>query len=197
MPTVDGCAIIDSAISAMIARMQMINNKVNGMRRLAELIERAADPRSLIPNIDSLVPISRIDVASYEQLRTSCPMLNLPSATAGLATLQANLAEAYAGLIQRLRLHPFNQLSKLVSTLDRLISQSAVDLNCVQRYLQCARAACQAAGEISSTIEYDALVVDRFANHTGDTTTAILSNSARTKAAELDAVVVQLENLSK
>jgi hypothetical protein len=196
MANYNGCEIIDAAISGMVSKMGTLNNKVNGLRRLAQLIEQASDPRTLIPDINALVPIDRIDVQSYENLRNSCPFLDLPSAAEGLARLKSDLNQAYNALIAKLRLHPFLQLQRLVDQLDRLIAQSGVDYACVLQYLQCAQAACQAAGQISATLERNATIVDEYGKNILNTTSAVLSERAQAKVTEIKSVISQVENLS-
>lgn len=196
MANYNGCEVIDSAISGMVSKMNTLNNKVNGLRRLAQLIEQASDPRTLIPDINQLVPIDRIDVQSYENLRQSCPFLDLPSAAEGLNRLRSDLNQAYNALIARLRLHPFLQLQRLVDQLDRLIAQSGVDYACVLQYLQCAQAACQAAGQISATLERNATVVDEYGKNILNTTSAVLSERGQAKVQEIKNVISQVENLS-
>ena len=191
------CDIIDSAISGMVSKMDSINGKVNGLRRLAQLIERASDPRSLVPDINQLVPLGSIDVQSYENLRTSCPFLNLPSAALGLENLKSDLNKAYNALIAKLKLHPFLQLQRLVDKLDRLLASSGIDLACVNKYLQCARAACVAAGRMSATLEKNTLVVEKYTANVANTSASVLSNSAQTKVKEVTSAIDQIKNLQK
>lgn len=188
--------IISSIISGQIARMDEINRKVYGLRRLAELIEEAANPLTLMPNINDLVPLNQIDVQSYENLRMACPLLNLPSAVEGLDKLKADLFRSYNDLIQRLNLHPFNQLTKLVDTLDRLISQYGIDYACVLGYLQCARISC-APGEFSDTLNRNATVVEDYQKNALNTTAAVLSDRAQVKVSELNSAIAQLRTLTQ
>lgn len=181
----------------MVSKMNGVNGKVNGLRRLAQLIERASDPRSLVPDINQLVPLSSIDVQSYENLRTSCPFLNLPSAAEGIENLKSDLNKAYNALIARLGLHPFLQLQRLVDMLDRFLSSSGIDLACVNQYLQCARAACVAAGRVSATLERDTRVVEEYTTNVANTTAAILSDSAQNKVKEINSAIDQIKNLQK
>jgi hypothetical protein len=196
MANYNGCEIIDSAISGMVSKMNTLNNKVAGLRRLAQIIEQASDPRSLIPDINRLVPIDQIDVQSYENLRVSCPFLNLPSAADGLALLKNDLNQAYNALISKLNLHPFLQLQRLVDQLDRLVAQSGIDYGCVLQYLQCAQAACRAAGTISQTLERDATIIDEYGKNILNTTAAVLSERAQYKVSEIKAVISEVKNLS-
>jgi len=196
MPNYNGCEIIDAAISGMVSKMGTLNSKVNGLRRLAQLIEQASDPRTLIPDINQLVPIDKIDVQSYENLRASCPFLNLPSAAAGLAALKNDLNQAYNALIDKLRLHPFLRLQRLVDQLDRFIAQSGIDYACVLQYLQCAQAACQAAGNISATLERNAVIIDEYGKNILNTSAAILSERGQAKVTEIKNVISQVENLT-
>ena len=193
----NSCDIIESAISGMVSKMNGVNGKVNGLRRLAQLIERASDPRSLVPDINQLVPLSSIDVQSYENLRTSCPFLNLPSAAEGIENLKSDLNKAYNALIARLGLHPFLQLQRLVDMLDRFLSSSGIDLACVNQYLQCARAACVAAGRVSATLERDTRIVEEYTTNVANTTAAILSDSAQNKVKEINSAIDQIKNLQK
>lgn len=193
----NSCDIIESAISGMVSKMNSINGKVNSLRRLAQLIERASDPRSLVPDVDQLVPLSSIDIQSYENLRTSCPFLNLPSAATGLENLRADLNNAYNALISGLRLHPLLQLQKLVDTLDRLLSNSGIDMACVTQYLQCARMACTAAGRVSATLERDTLIIEKYTANVSNTSAAVLSDSAQIKAKEIGDVIDHIKNLQK
>jgi hypothetical protein len=192
-----GCDIINSALSGLIDHMIYINNKVAGYRRLAELIENATDPRTLIPDINALVPISSLDVQSYENLRLACPMLNLPSGIDGLEALKAALNSAYLGLINRLNLHPYGGLTRLVDTLDKLISQGGINYACVLSYLSCAAAMCGAAGHVSATLDANAAVIDQYGKNIANTTAAVLSDRAQAKVADLNAAITQLKNLSQ
>jgi hypothetical protein len=197
MANYNGCDIIDAAISGMVSKMDALNNKVAGLRRLAQLIEQASDPRTLIPDINRLVPLDQIDVQSYENLRASCPFLNLPSAAAGIALLKSDLNQAYNALIAKLNLHPFLQLQRLVDQIDRFIAQSGVNYGCVLQYLQCAQAACKAAGNISATLERNAVIVEEYGKNILNTTAAVVSERGQAKITEIKNVISQVENLSK
>jgi hypothetical protein len=197
MSNYNGCEIIDAAISGMVSKMEVLNNKVAGLRRLAQLIEQASDPRTLVPDINALVPLNRIDVQSYEDLRNYCPFLNLPSAAEGLALLQSDLNQAYNALIARLNLHPFFQLQRLVDQLDRLIAKAGVDYACVLQYLQCAQAACRAAGNVSSTLDRNAAIVEEYGKNILNTTAAVVSERGQAKITEIKNVITQVEDLSK
>ena len=176
--------------------MNYLNNKVAGLRRLAQLVEQASDPRTLIPDINRLVPLDKIDVQSYENLRASCPFLNLPSAAAGIALLKSDLNQAYNALIAKLNLHPFLQLQRIVDQLERLISQSGINYPCVLQYLQCAQAACRAAGNISETLDRNAAVVEEYGKNILNTTAAVVSERGQAKITEINNVVAQVKNLS-
>lgn len=181
----------------MVSKMNHVNGKVNSLRRLAQLIERASDPRSLVPDIDQLVPLNQIDVQSYENLRTSCPFLNLPSAAQGIENLRADLNNAYNALIAQLKLHPFLQLQRLVDTLEDLMARSGIDLACVTQYLQCARAACVASGRVASTLDRDTLIVEQYTSTASNPTSAVLSSSAKNKLNEVKSAIEQIQNLQK
>ncbi len=181
----------------MISKMEQLNEKANGLRRLAELITYATDPRSLIPDISALVPIGSIDIDSYQNLRAQCPFLNLPDGQAGLDILASDLFKSYNSLLDGLKAHPFNQLNKLVDTFDRLVGQAGVDVDCVLRYLQCAQGACSALDEQAATTNRMADVLDTYTRNLTNTTAAVLSDRAKAKVAEYDETVGQVQNLLK
>jgi hypothetical protein len=123
--------------------------------------------------------------------------LNLPSAAQGIEDIKSDLNNAYNALIARLRLHPFLQLQRLVDTLDRLLSSSGIDLACVNQYLNCARAACAAAGRISTTLEKNTVIVEKYSANVANTSAAVLSDSAQNKVKEINEAIDQIKNLQK
>jgi hypothetical protein len=72
-----------------------------------------------------------------------------------------------------------------------------VNYACVLQYLQCAQAACQAAGNISATLDRNAAIVEEYGKNILNTTAAIVSERGEAKITEIKNVISQVENLSK
>lgn len=121
------CGVIDALADYQIKVLQAINGKFLALQRIADLLEQLGDISGFLPNISALIPISQIDLNLYEQLRSSCPFLNLPPASinaeATLDNLRAEVNAAYGRLLAQLSQNPLNRLGKLQAKLDAFQKQ--------------------------------------------------------------------------
>jgi hypothetical protein len=180
-PVQSVCGVIDALADFQIRVLQAINAKFLALRRLADLLEQAADLTGFIPNIGALIPISSIDLRLYEELRVACPFLHLPPATGDpeliLSNLRAEVDAAYGRLIATLNLNPLNRLSKLQAKLDAFQQQFNIAALGGIDFMRCLQAACQSTLAVSTS-------VSRLSNLTSNDVTDIAHKYAKNVVAE-------------
>lgn len=123
----DICGSIDAIQNLGANIIGLFLKKRIQLQRLAKLISDAAFDVP-IPNIGSLLKLSEIGQATYNQLRASCPQLGLPPASKGLGQLQNAVRDGYQGLINQMRDHPAQALKGLEDELGNLLGQAEAQL---------------------------------------------------------------------
>lgn len=180
-PTQSVCGVIDALADFQIKVLQAINAKFLALRRLADLLEQAADLTGFLPNIGALVPISSIDIRLYEELRSACPFLGLPPSSGdpelALSTLRAEVDAAYGRLLAQLNLNPLNRLSKLQAKLDAFQQQFNIAALGGIDFMRCLQAACKATLAVSTS-------VSKLSNLSENDVTAIADKYAKNVVAE-------------
>lgn len=150
------CGVIDALANFQQSIIDAINGKFAALRRLAELLERLGDLSAFIPDISQLVPISSIDISIYENLRSSCPFLNLPPASGDpgqvLGNLRSQVDAAYGRLLSNLDVNPLSRMSKLQQRFDDY--QAKFNLGALKGtdFMSCLQAACQAAVQVEGVV---------------------------------------------
>jgi len=142
--TVNPCALTDFLANDYFEAVKFINRKFNALKRLAELLEQIGDLRGFIPNIGALLPLYMINLDAYANLVAACPFLNLPKnpTNEDIGKLQAQVAAAYARLIQQLNLHPWLRLNAVQDALDKAQSKVNDILNQGGQFMKCLQQAC-------------------------------------------------------
>lgn len=201
------CGTIDALAFFQQKIIDAINGKFAALHRLAELLEQLGDATGFLPDISKLIPVSAINIALYENLRSSCKFLNLPPSQGSpaevIGKLQAQVNAAYAALLAQLNLHPFSRLDKLQSKLDdyqqkfNIASLTGVD------FMSCLRAACQAALAVESTVSslsntsssHVIQSAQTFLKNTVTNENKILSSQAQAKVNTISSIKSQVNDL--
>jgi hypothetical protein len=156
MPSANPCAVTNVLASDYANAVTTVNRKFNALQRLAELLEQLGDITGLLESFQpgTLIPLYLINLDAYTNLVTACPFLNLPPTPSNTSTaaLQAQVAAAYARLIQRLNLHPFIRLGKLQAQMSKVQSKLNDVLNTGSQYMQCLQQACASVSGVSSFV---------------------------------------------
>jgi hypothetical protein len=149
------CGFVDALSFLQQRIIEAINGKFLALRRLADLLMQLSAP-GFIPNISALIPISSIDISLYENLRSSCPFLKLPPASADpgvvVGQLQAQVNMAYGQLIGMLMLNPLGRLSKLQAKMDDYMAQFNLAALQGTDFMRCLQAACAAASAVEDRV---------------------------------------------
>ena len=206
-PVQSACGVIDALADYQIKVLQAINAKFLALRRLADLLEQAADVSGFIPNVGVLIPISAIDLRLYEQLRDSCPFLGLPPAQGDpdviLANLRAQVDAAYGRLTAMLTQNPLNRLSKLQAKLDAYQQQFNIAALGGIDFMRCLQAACQsvlgvttAVSNLSNLNNNDVTAIAKqYANNFVKEGGRVLTNQQQSKASALASAQGQIDVL--
>lgn len=206
-PIQSTCGVIDALANFQIKVLQSINAKFLALRRIADLLEQLADISGFIPNIGVLIPISSIDLRLYEQLRDSCPFLNLPPPQGDpdvlLANLRAQVDAAYGRLTEELTRNPLNRLAKLQAKMDAFQQQFNIAALGGIDFMRCLQAACQAAlgvttavSNLSNLNSNDVTnIAKQYANNFVKEGGRVLTNQQSSKAAALADTQLQLKTL--
>lgn len=145
------CQVIDALANFQYQTIRRLNVKINTLRRLAELLELVGDVRDLVPNIDSLIPVTSITLATYQHLVVNCPFLHLPDVSEdNLGLLRQRVIEAYAALIRQLLNHPHMRMGKLQDVLNRFQGDLNAASAVIADYLSCLQAICDTIGTAAS-----------------------------------------------
>lgn len=140
------CAVTGAVAAGYQNAVTAINRKFNALQRLAELLEQLGDISALLEGINpaALIPLYAINFDVYTDLVNACPFLNLPKAPSNTSTaqLQAMVGSAYAGMLQKLNLHPFIRLGALQTQMNKVQSSVNESLNTGEQFVQCLAQAC-------------------------------------------------------
>lgn len=137
------CQVIDALAQFQYDVIRRLNRKFNALRRLAELLEQIGDVRDLVPNLESLIPVSSISLETYHRLVVNCPFLGLPDVSdENLGLLRQRVVAAYAALIRQLLNHPHLRMGKLQSVLTRFQQDINAAAAVVADYLTCLQTIC-------------------------------------------------------
>jgi hypothetical protein len=140
------CQVIDALAKFQFDVISRLNRKFNALRRIAELLEQIGDVRDLVPNIESLIPVTSITLETYHRLVVNCPFLHLPDASeANLGELRQRVVAAYAALIRQLLNHPHLRMGKLQAVLSRFQQDLNSGAAVVADYLTCLQTICDTA----------------------------------------------------
>lgn len=186
------CAILASLNNLEARLLGRLFSKWEGLHRLADLLERAGDISSLIPNPAYLVPLNALDLSVYDRIRASCPMLGLPAADlGGLSDLRRRLENAYWDLLRRLQAHPWNRLMDL----DRELGNFLKKLGPVNDWSRCLNTLCESFGS-EDAAAYRAIrqQFDEIINAPGEVK-SVLSQTATQKAEQLRATTSEIRRL--
>lgn len=138
MAIVNPCDVLTTLSSFQQEVLDQLARHFNAIARLAEILEKVGDVTStgdLAKIIPQLPPLSSlVSIDAYNQIRAACPMLNLPVANAAhldsktgadaVAKFQLDVARAYAGLLRKIDIHPFNRMGKLQARLDSVLAKA-------------------------------------------------------------------------
>lgn len=143
----DPCQIVDALAAFQFDVLRRINRKFAALRGLAQLLEQLGDINSftsLIPNIAALIPIVNINLSFYNQLIHACPFLHLPAASGSIGTnqLQGLVAQAYANIYAKLKVHPWNRMGLLQAQMDKFQAQINAVAGQASDFLRCLQAVC-------------------------------------------------------
>ena len=134
--------------------IRRVNRKFEALRRLAQLLEELGDLSTLVPNINSLIPVIDIDLSTYNQLAAACPFLNLPApGEASLNELRSRIIGAYANLMQGVLSHPWMRMGRVQAELEKFQSKINFALGMGASYIECLQAACNAVSAVGSAFE--------------------------------------------
>jgi hypothetical protein len=144
------CNTINALTDLQVQLMDLLNKKFYALRRLAQLLEQAADLTGFLPDITKLIPLSAIDIPLYESLRNACPFLGLPpsdvsTANESIGQLQRIVAQAYGQILALLNKNPLYRINDLTAQLDAY--QQKMNIAALQGidFLSCLSAACAVA----------------------------------------------------
>ncbi len=142
---VSACGAIDILSNDYFQIIRSVNRKFNALRRLAELIEQLGDLSGFIPDISRLIPLFKIDLSIYANLKAACPFLDLPAlGLPDVNALQREVNAAYARLMARLLKHPWARLSLLEDEMASFQAQFNAYASRGTSFLQCLQAGCSA-----------------------------------------------------
>lgn len=188
MATQAVCSTLNALADFQVKALQAINGKFAALQRLAEILEQAADISGFLPNLSGLVQISSIDIGVYENLRVSCPFLNLPPAAAdpsgSIGMLQAQVDLAYATVLSAIQKSPLGKLSKLQQKMADFQNQFNVAALGGVDFMACLQAACAAAVTIEQTANTAAKTAGALAQGAGQLTPAAVGKIASTYASK-------------
>lgn len=137
------CQVIDALAKFQYDVISRLNRKFSTLRRLAELLEQIGDVRDLVPNLESLIPVTSITLETYHRLVLNCPFLHLPDASdENLGLLRQRVVAAYAALIRQLLNHPHLRMGKLQDLLTRFQNDLNAGAAVVADYLTCLQTIC-------------------------------------------------------
>lgn len=137
------CQVLDALAQFQYDVIRRLNRKFNALRRIADLLEQVGDVTVLVPNLESLIPVSSITLEMYTKLVQDCPFLGLPDVSdANLAELRQRVVEAYASLIRKLLNHPHLRMGKLQDVLSKFQSDLNAGAAVVSDYLTCLQTIC-------------------------------------------------------
>jgi hypothetical protein len=177
--------------------MDRLNRKFDALQRVAQAIEEAGDPASLIPDPSQLIPVVNLDLTTYNNIRSNCPFLGLPAADidhlTGLNDIRSKLSSAYSDLISDLEKHPWLRFDRLQGMLDRALSQATASLSEVQGYLQCATSICGAS--TSEEISRNQAIMEKYAQNFVDGPGTILTSSMVTKKNQVNTAISAIRAL--
>lgn len=149
MAVINPCDALTTLSDFQQEILSQLTRRFNALVRLAEILEKAGDFTAILDDfiriIPKLIPIEALSTLdAYDQIRRACPMLGLPEANIdNLATLQFDIARAYANLLRKLDLHQYNRMDQLQARLDEAIGKA---LNAMGRdWFICASVVCDAA----------------------------------------------------
>ena len=188
----NSCNLANTLLYQSLSAMQRMNSKLYALQRLGELMEQAANPISLMPNISKLLPLSQINLATYQQLQQSCPFLGLPDGLSALQDLQNKVLSAYQDLMRRLLNHPWLRLGSLQKMLDRFRNQFNIDLGKVNGYLRCAQAICGAAEALPGQLTDAQKTLDQYQQNFLVNSGNVMTVSMQAKWSQVDQVRAQL-----
>lgn len=192
-----GCQALDSLTQKETGLMDRMNKRVDAMQRLAELIQRATMPA--IPNPAALIPVTDINMDVYNQMRASCPFLNLPAISPnnlmGLDTLRSKLNAAYSQLMTDLENNPLLRLNRFQQMLSRFQKQMNIDLGAVQGYLKCADGLCNATSSAGGAVSAAGNSVNTYAQTLAAGPPALGTAAIQANGAQLQAVKQGVSNL--
>jgi len=134
-----------SGLAALVELQHQILAKINGkfaqLKRLARLLEDTLDISQIIPNPADLLPSIDATLALYNELRSSCPLLNLPAPSTGaLDDLRSKLNLAYNNLLQKIDNHAWSRMDELQNKMDELLNKAASYTN--NDWISCAQSIC-------------------------------------------------------
>jgi hypothetical protein len=145
------CNTINALTDLQVQLMDLLNKKFYALRRLAQLLEQAADLTGFLPDITKLIPLSAIDLPLYESLRNACPFLNLPPASTStvnesIGKLQRIVAQAYGQILALLNKNPLFRITDgLVAQMNAYQQKMNVAALSGSDFLACLQAACAVA----------------------------------------------------
>lgn len=150
-------AVVNHAVAALNeldARFSAMRRTVNLLRGSAELAGQLAFPPIPLP------PVSSVDIATYNTIRTVCPMLNLPlldenfilglPGISQLQKLRSALIGAYSGLLSEIENSALSIIDQLQLQLDLLAAEALAIARPVIALIDCI---CQGSAAIQDAVE--------------------------------------------
>lgn len=194
------CGVVDALSAFQVQVMNSLNGRFAALRRLAELLESAADLTGFLPDISRLIPLASIDLSLYENLRVQCPFLNLPPASESaeqyVGELRAQLNAAYGQLLRQLNLNPLSVMSTLQSKLDDYQNRMNMAALKGTDFMACLQAACSAAQAVSN---FSASQVTDIANNYYNNFIVgqgkVLSETAQAKVSTINSMKTTVQEL--
>jgi len=183
------CRVLDSLQKHQLGLIDRMNRRVESMQRMADLIEQAADLKTLVPNPANLIPVSNIDLTLYNDLRNSCPFLNLPYADMdnllGIDQLRGELNKAYAHLCDQIDSHAALRLDRFKKCLARFQHHMNIDLGKIQGYIRCADGMCHAAENTGAAMGAAGAAVNDYAKNLAAGPSALGNQAIQRKNREM------------
>lgn len=177
--------------------MGLMNRKFDALRRLATLIEDASDPKTMFPNLDAMLPLSDINLSTYEHIRNSCPFLNLPPGQAGVDALRGRVNDAYNALLNELSSHPWSKLDRIQRMMDRFHGKHSLDLQKIKGVLNCSEVLCGTVESFPGQLVEQQRTVDKwtenFVTHEGQ----VLTDGMKEKKQQINDLAASVKQLQQ